>query len=79
MGTTVSPTRSVPASGASCPMIILNSVLLPAPLGPTMPTSMQQHNARCLLHGYKSTGGAVNSSLQLSIAHKPLACSIVSR
>jgi hypothetical protein len=28
----------VPASGFSWPVIILNSVVLPAPLGPMMPT-----------------------------------------
>ena len=36
---TVSPTVTVPASGASTPVIILNSVVLPAPLAPTMPTT----------------------------------------
>ena len=35
---TVSPTLIVPASGFSCPVIMRNSVVLPAPLGPMMPT-----------------------------------------
>ena len=35
---TVSPTRSTPASGSSSPTIIRKSVVLPAPFGPTMPT-----------------------------------------
>ena len=39
MGTTVSPTVTVPESGASWPMIMRNSVDLPAPLAPTMPTT----------------------------------------
>src|SRR5919108_734435 len=30
--------RSVPAAGCSCPVIIRNSVVLPAPLGPMTPT-----------------------------------------
>ena len=35
---TVSPTLMSPESGFSSPMIILNSVVLPAPLGPMTPT-----------------------------------------
>ena len=35
---TVAPTRSVPLSGFSCPTSIRKSVVLPAPLGPMMPT-----------------------------------------
>ena len=35
---TVSPTLMVPLSGSSSPMSILNSVVLPAPLGPMTPT-----------------------------------------
>ena len=35
---TVSPSRSSPASGASSPAIIRNSVVLPAPFGPITPT-----------------------------------------
>ena len=38
LGVTVSPIRSVPASGFSCPVIIRNSVVLPAPFGPMTPT-----------------------------------------
>ena len=76
MGTTVSPTRSVPASGASCPMIILNSVLLPAPLGPTMPASMQQHT----LDASRSSAYDLHYiTLRHSIAHKHMACGLASR
>mmetsp|Transcript_29408 Transcript_29408/g.75018 ORF Transcript_29408/g.75018 Transcript_29408/m.75018 type:complete len:214 (-) Transcript_29408:1421-2062(-) len=39
MGTTVSPSSRVPLSGVSCPMIMRNSVDLPAPLPPMMPTT----------------------------------------
>jgi hypothetical protein len=35
---TVSPIFSSPSSAVSLPTIILNSVVLPAPLGPIMPT-----------------------------------------
>ena len=35
---TVSPSRIAPASGFSLPVIILNSVVLPAPFGPMTPT-----------------------------------------
>jgi hypothetical protein len=35
---TVSPISIVPASGASWPMIMRNSVVFPAPFGPMIPT-----------------------------------------
>ena len=35
---TVSPTLTAPESGFSSPTIVLNSVVLPTPFGPMMPT-----------------------------------------
>mmetsp|Transcript_59444 Transcript_59444/g.181413 ORF Transcript_59444/g.181413 Transcript_59444/m.181413 type:complete len:230 (+) Transcript_59444:165-854(+) len=39
IGATASPMMMSPASGFSCPMMMLKSVVLPAPLGPMMPTT----------------------------------------
>jgi hypothetical protein len=35
---TVSPTRTLPPSACSSPTIVLNSVVLPTPFGPMIPT-----------------------------------------
>ena len=43
---TVSPTVMLPESASSRPKIILNSVVLPAPLPPMMPTARYTHQCR---------------------------------